>query len=90
MSKNHRSDAALKRAIKLRWSLSVQHFAVSRPDDIIIALSPRRGDAAALGDDAIAEISLRDIIKKRAPLRGIEGKLRSALRSKKRAKKGRK
>ena len=83
MANKLRSDAAYKRAIENRRHqiyAAVDQFTYE--DDLVIELSTTH--------EIVAEISLKDIISKRTSLRGVNARLKAAIRPKKAAKKKRK
>lgn len=71
MKKNLRSDAALKRANKEKYLCG---GVTGEPGNWTVKLWPA-------GEDEIAEINLKDIISKRASLKGIEARMRKAVRT---------
>lgn len=83
MSKSLRTDAAYKRAIKVAQRDTSKHYDVvpelgvschASPGDLVVSISDLRGWL-------IAEISLKDVIAKRKSLRGVNARLKAALRT---------
>lgn len=85
MSKNLRSDAALKRLLEAQQDGEFVGVATYREDvDLVVAFSTWDSD---LGMEVVAEVSLKDVISKRASLKGVEARMKKALRpTKKKAK----
>lgn len=76
MKKNLRSEAAIKRLIK-GWSIYLLRHRVKEP---IITIHKLNGET-------LAEIDLREIIKKRKPLTGIKKQVEKIVRGGKAKKK---
>lgn len=77
--KRLRSDAALKRVLKMFRNgelMDVCYDEKDHPPDVLIYFRER-----GMIYQRLAEISLRDIISKRASLKGIEKRQRAALRA---------
>lgn len=90
MANKLRSDAALRRVIDID---SGSHR--EQRTGINVSLSGAIGDPIVEfyvddGDTLIAEIRVKDVIAKRASLRGVNARLKAAIRPKKAAKKKRK
>lgn len=85
-TKNLRSEAAIKRLLK---SYSKSHIELSwlacEPVVVFFKVTPSKGGWGT-DFDAIAEIDLREVVKKRAPLIGAKKQFASIIRGRKQKK----